>query len=367
MAKMTYVVLLGFLMLFWMGCCMSLEFTGTADQWQRYLRWDQSANGNLSFKFKTNSSEGLLIYIDDGGICDYLELFIKKGKVQLHFFMHCDSHLVLETSKLVNDGKWHSLHIWIRFKHVTLTVDGEMVPGDVISRGQHLSVSSDLFLGGIPPSERVEQLTSKHVKHRIAFKGFIMNLQYGNAMPILISSKGVRSRLDQLCLEQNPCKNGGACSVVGSEITCDCGSTGFQGRYCHEDVIYGEGFMHLMVGDQGSHLNPAEYITVLLVFHVQCDALCRPSREWMLKLDMCMFVCMYMQGFFWGFLKCRQNVRQTDENITIFFFLQPMYYFSFYQSQLSIWSQQNEFIKLFPPLPSPPFFTTFHMRHVMVT
>uniref|UniRef100_A0A8C4QX06 Uncharacterized protein n=1 Tax=Eptatretus burgeri TaxID=7764 RepID=A0A8C4QX06_EPTBU len=245
MAKMTYVVLLGFLMLFWMGCCMSLEFTGTADQWQRYLRWDQSANGNLSFKFKTNSSEGLLIYIDDGGICDYLELFIKKGKVQLHFFMHCDSHLVLETSKLVNDGKWHSLHIWIRFKHVTLTVDGEMVPGDVISRGQHLSVSSDLFLGGIPPSERVEQLTSKHVKHRIAFKGFIMNLQYGNAMPILISSKGVRSRLDQLCLEQNPCKNGGACSVVGSEITCDCGSTGFQGRYCHE------GFMHLMVGDQG--------------------------------------------------------------------------------------------------------------------
>ncbi|XP_032803920.1 neurexin-1-like isoform X31 [Petromyzon marinus] len=213
---------------------MGLEFTGEADQSTRYLRWDQSGNGNLSFQFKTNNSKGLLLYVDDAGICDYLEVIVTGGQVQLRIKIHCSQPLIHRASKRIDDNNWHALLISIRLKHITLAVDDEIVSGEVVSRGQQLSVSSDLFLGGIPTEERIQQLTSKEVKGLPPFKGYISNLKYGHSTPILISSKGVRAEWHQVCKEQNPCKNGGVCSVEIKEVVCDCSNTGFQGRYCHE-------------------------------------------------------------------------------------------------------------------------------------
>ncbi|XP_078452339.1 neurexin-1-like isoform X3 [Lampetra planeri] len=213
---------------------MGLEFTGEADQSTRYLRWDQSGNGNLSFQFKTNNSKGLLLYVDDAGICDYLEVIVTGGQVQLRIKIHCSQPLIHRASKRIDDNNWHALLISIRLKHITLAVDDEIVSGEVVSRGQQLSVSSDLFLGGIPTEERIQQLTSKEVKGLPSFKGYISNLKYGHSTPILISSKGVRAEWHQVCKEQNPCKNGGVCSVEIKEVVCDCSNTGFQGRYCHE-------------------------------------------------------------------------------------------------------------------------------------
>ncbi|XP_078714521.1 neurexin-1-like isoform X22 [Lampetra fluviatilis] len=238
---------------------MGLEFTGEADQSTRYLRWDQSGNGNLSFQFKTNNSKGLLLYVDDAGICDYLEVIVTGGQVQLRIKIHCSQPLIHRASKRIDDNNWHALLISIRLKHITLAVDDEIVSGEVVSRGQQLSVSSDLFLGGIPTEERIQQLTSKEVKGLPSFKGYISNLKYGHSTPILISSKGVRAEWHQVCKEQNPCKNGGVCSVEIKEVVCDCSNTGFQGRYCHEDVNFEEGIMHLMVADQAREESMATF------------------------------------------------------------------------------------------------------------
>ncbi|XP_032803901.1 neurexin-1-like isoform X6 [Petromyzon marinus] len=238
---------------------MGLEFTGEADQSTRYLRWDQSGNGNLSFQFKTNNSKGLLLYVDDAGICDYLEVIVTGGQVQLRIKIHCSQPLIHRASKRIDDNNWHALLISIRLKHITLAVDDEIVSGEVVSRGQQLSVSSDLFLGGIPTEERIQQLTSKEVKGLPPFKGYISNLKYGHSTPILISSKGVRAEWHQVCKEQNPCKNGGVCSVEIKEVVCDCSNTGFQGRYCHEDVNFEEGIMHLMVADQAREESMATF------------------------------------------------------------------------------------------------------------
>ncbi|NWT77376.1 NRX2A protein, partial [Prunella himalayana] len=45
----------------------ALEFGGAPGQWARYGRWAPGAGGQLSFRFKTNVTRALLLYLDDGG------------------------------------------------------------------------------------------------------------------------------------------------------------------------------------------------------------------------------------------------------------------------------------------------------------
>ncbi|XP_039478079.1 neurexin-1a isoform X2 [Oreochromis aureus] len=64
----------------------------------------------------------------------------------------------------------------------------------------------------------------------------------------MINSEGV---LNDLCGTANMCLNGGVCSLINNEPTCDCSRTGFQGKDCSEEDNYNEGLAHLMMGDQG--------------------------------------------------------------------------------------------------------------------
>ncbi len=66
-----------------LGPCLGLEFTGLQGQWARYLRWDASTKSDLSFQFKTDVSTALILYFDDGGFCDFLQLMVVEGKLQL--------------------------------------------------------------------------------------------------------------------------------------------------------------------------------------------------------------------------------------------------------------------------------------------
>lgn len=47
----------------------------------------------------------------------------------------------------------------------------------------------------------------------------------------MINSDGV---LKDVCGSANMCLNGGVCSLINDEPTCDCSQTGFQGKDCSE-------------------------------------------------------------------------------------------------------------------------------------
>ncbi|XP_039409002.1 neurexin 3 isoform X27 [Corvus cornix cornix] len=232
-----------------LGLCLGLEFMGIPNQWARYLRWDASTRSELSFQFKTNVSAGLLLYFDDGGVCDFLCLSLVDGRIQLQFSVDCAETTVI-TDKQVNDSNWHFLMVSRNHLRTVLVLDGEAKPGEVRPQRQYMNIVSDLFIGGVPLDIRPAALTLDGVLSEPPFQGFILDLKYGNSEPQLLGSQGVRLEMEGLCSE-NPCENGGTCFLLDGEPHCDCSATGYTGKLCSEDVNHILGLSHLMMGEQG--------------------------------------------------------------------------------------------------------------------
>ncbi|XP_077095350.1 neurexin 3a isoform X8 [Siphateles boraxobius] len=215
-----------------LGPCLGLEFTGSQGQWARYLRWDASTRSDLSFQFKTDVSTALILYFDDGGFCDFLQLMVVEGKLQLQFSIDCAETTVV-SDKRVNDSSWHSATLNRYNLRTVLGLDGVIKSGEVRPQRQYMKIVSDLFLGGVPQDMRISVLTLPTVKDLPAFKGIIRELKYNSKEPILLSSQRVRMDIEGICME-NPCENGGTCSVVDGEPLCDCSKTEYVGRFCSE-------------------------------------------------------------------------------------------------------------------------------------
>ncbi|KAM7156800.1 neurexin 3 isoform 3-T3 [Molossus nigricans] len=246
-------VLLGSLL----GLCLGLEFMGLPNQWARYLRWDASTRGDLSFQFKTNVSTGLLLYLDDGGVCDFLCLSLVDGRVQLRLSMDCTETAVL-SNKQVNDSSWHFLMVSRDRLSTLLVLDGEGQSGELQPQRPHMDVVSDLFLGGVPTDIRPSALTLEGVQAMPGFKGLILDLKYGNSEPRLLGSQGVQLDAEGACGDR-PCENGGICFLLDGHPTCDCSTTGYGGKLCSEDVSQGPGLSHLMMSEQAREENVATF------------------------------------------------------------------------------------------------------------
>uniref|UniRef100_A0A8C2I6K1 Neurexin 1b n=1 Tax=Cyprinus carpio TaxID=7962 RepID=A0A8C2I6K1_CYPCA len=221
----------------------SLRFTGAEGQWASFPMWNACCESEMSFSMKTKILKGLLVYFDDEGFCDFLELHIQEGKLRLRFSIFCAEPASVLSDVVISDNQWHDVTIKRDFRNTTLIVDKEIKWQDVKSKRRDMTVFSHLFLGGIPPELRLMslQLTSDTVKDHTAFMGWITDLKVNNSEPFIINSAGVST---DLCGSHNMCLNGGLCSVVNNEPTCDCSETGYQGKDS------GEGLAHLMMGDQ---------------------------------------------------------------------------------------------------------------------
>ncbi|XP_061853775.1 neurexin 3 isoform X10 [Colius striatus] len=240
-----------------LGLCLGLEFMGIPNQWARYLRWDASTRSELSFQFKTNVSAGLLLYFDDGGVCDFLCLSLVDGRIQLQFSVDCAETTVI-SDKQVNDSNWHFLMVSRNHLRTVLVLDGEAKPGEVRPQRQYMNIVSDLFVGGVPLDIRPAALTLDGVLGEPPFQGFILDLKYGNSEPQLLGSQGVRLEMEGLCAE-NPCENGGTCFLLDGEPHCDCSATGYVGKLCSEDVNHVPGLSHLMMSEQARDENMATF------------------------------------------------------------------------------------------------------------
>ncbi|XP_049456990.1 neurexin-1a isoform X8 [Epinephelus fuscoguttatus] len=225
----------------WVGllicCCVEigtcLEFTGAEGQWARFPVWNACCESEMSFNMKTKSSHGLLVYFDDEGFCDFLELLILNGKLSLRFSIFCAEPATVVSDTAVNDSQWHAVTIRRNFKNTTLKVDNETKWVEVKSKRRDMTVFSHLFVGGIPPELRsvALRLTSAAVKDQLPFTGWITDIKVNNTESVVIDSEGV---LKDLCGSANMCLNGGVCSLINNEPTCDCSQTGFQGKDCSE-------------------------------------------------------------------------------------------------------------------------------------
>ncbi|XP_077901854.1 neurexin-2-beta isoform X39 [Ictidomys tridecemlineatus] len=233
----------------------SLEFGGGPGQWARYARWAGAASsGELSFSLRTNATRALLLYLDDGGDCDFLELLLVDGRLRLRFTLSCAEPATLQLDTPVADDRWHMVLLTRDARRTALAVDGEARAAEVRSKRREMQVASDLFVGGIPPDVRLSALTLSTVKYEPPFRGLLANLKLGERPPALLGSQGLRgAAADPLCAPaRNPCANGGLCTVLApGEVGCDCSHTGFGGKFCSEEEHPMEGPAHLTLNSEG--------------------------------------------------------------------------------------------------------------------
>ncbi|XP_058134526.1 neurexin-1 isoform X35 [Dasypus novemcinctus] len=256
----------------WAELGSGLEFPGTEGQWTRFPKWNACCESEMSFQLKTRSARGLVLYFDDEGFCDFLELILTRGgRLQLSFSIFCAEPATLLADTPVNDGAWHSVRIRRQFRNTTLFIDHvEAKWVEVKSKRRDMTVFSGLFVGGLPPELRAAalKLTLAAVREREPFKGWIRDVRVNSSQALPVDSGEVKlddeppnSGGGSPCEageegEGGVCLNGGVCSVVDDQAVCDCSRTGFRGKDCSQEDNHVEGLAHLMMGDQGKE----EYI-----------------------------------------------------------------------------------------------------------
>ncbi|KAM4721027.1 neurexin-2-beta isoform 13-T13 [Rhinophrynus dorsalis] len=246
----------------------SLQFQGAPGQWVRYSRpvlaggsggWGE----DLTFRIRTNASRGLVLYQDDEGDCDFLELALDGGRPRLRFSISCSEPAVVRLPRVVSDGLWHGIAIGGSGREGWLSVDGERGAAEVRSKRREMTLRSDLFVGGLPSDLRLSALTLGLAKYEPPFLGELESLRLAGKPGILLTSQGVElteadekrgkewERL-QTCHGTNPCLNGGRCrDEEEGDIRCDCRDTGYHGENCSEEDRKMEVPAHLTLSNQG--------------------------------------------------------------------------------------------------------------------
>ncbi|KAM9187587.1 neurexin-1 isoform 32-T32 [Dugong dugon] len=234
----------------WAELGSGLEFPGAEGQWTRFPKWNACCESEMTFQLKTRSARGLVLYFDDEGFCDFLELILTRGgRLQLSFSIFCAEPATLLADTPVNDGAWHSVRIRRQFRNTTLFIDQvEAKWVEVKSKRRDMTVFSGLFVGGLPPELRAAalKLTLASVREREPFKGWIRDVRVNSSQALLLDSGEVKlddepphSGGGSPCEageegEGGVCLNGGVCSVVDDQAVCDCSRTGFRGKDCSQ-------------------------------------------------------------------------------------------------------------------------------------
>nr|XP_048272076.1 neurexin-1 isoform X15 [Myodes glareolus] len=260
----------------WAELGSGLEFPGAEGQWTRFPKWNACCESEMSFQLKTRSARGLVLYFDDEGFCDFLELILTRGgRLQLSFSIFCAEPATLLADTPVNDGAWHNVRIRRQFRNTTLYIDQvEAKWVEVKSKRRDMTVFSGLFVGGLPPELRAAalKLTLASVREREPFKGWIRDVRVNSSQALPVDSGEVKlddeppnSGGGSPCEagdegEGGVCLNGGVCSVIDDQAVCDCSRTGFRGKDCSQEDNNVEGLAHLMMGDQGKSKGKEEYI-----------------------------------------------------------------------------------------------------------
>ncbi|XP_072314039.1 neurexin 3a isoform X2 [Eucyclogobius newberryi] len=240
-----------------MSTCLGLKFLGTPGQWARYLRWDASTRSDLRFQIKTASPDGVLLYFDDGGYCDFLLLSVVEGRLQLRFSIDCAETSVV-TDKRLDDNLWHVVMLSRYNLRTMLALDGMAKADEVRPQRQLMKIVSDLFVGGVPQDIRNGALTLPTVSNMPPFTGTISELKYSNSAPLLLGSFQVPLETEGWC-SVNLCENGGTCTVVDGQPVCDCSKTPYKGRFCNQEVTQNlPGFAHMMA-EQAREENVATF------------------------------------------------------------------------------------------------------------
>ena len=227
----------------------ALQFTKTSKTYAKFPKWNACVNASLGFEFKTSAKEALLLYTDDNGRFDYVEILLVDSRVRLRMNIvdGREGSIEIVVGERLNDNRWHKVEIQRNRMETSLYVDGRsdnrVAFGSDFNFG-NLTRNNYVFLGGLPNSyqKRLESLSLPSAYFEPRFEGSMRNIIYGNCtcMPSragMIDGDSVTLTPREACDVEDNCGN---CLCISGDDGSGCQCVGFdcpQGRFCQSFVV----------------------------------------------------------------------------------------------------------------------------------
>ena len=129
---------------------------GSKTSYAQFRKWDGGTNSALSFEFRTEQTDGLLLYTDDTSTCDFLEIKLVRSAIRLRFNTGFGGQILTVSDQNYSDGDWHKVDVIKHGANTTLSVDE--ASDSVICDGNdleslvlgNLSSNQYVYVGGLP-------------------------------------------------------------------------------------------------------------------------------------------------------------------------------------------------------------------------
>ncbi|XP_066263047.1 neurexin 1 isoform X2 [Euwallacea similis] len=227
--------------------------------------WNAKKSGNISFKFRTNEANGLILFNSGtpprfrivGGKCckatgiftsltDLFAVEIYNGHIYVHIDLGTGPSKQRGSRRRIDDGNWHEVIFRRSGRDARITVDGYNTDYKAMEGSATLELESKLYLGGlgppfseisVPPGLWTAVLQQGFVG---CFKDLVMNNEPVDVAGYVREqdSGSIRTlchTLQPQCPSQ-PCLNGGTCTEGWNRFMCDCTNTMFTGPTCGKEA-----------------------------------------------------------------------------------------------------------------------------------
>ena len=226
------------------GSRTSFRLDGSHLSYIKFPKWFPCQNGSISFEFETRRSTAMLLYMDDGGISDFLELKLVRGTARLRY--NYGNQAIIQTcGDDLNDGNWHKVRIQSSRKEMKVFIDDILQTANYYLRNKKQPLVEGLFtnflyFGGLPKTWHhniSQEFSLPSVLFEPHFLGSFRNVNYSQCgsepeKVSVIDSEGVRTSVDDPCAIYNPCQHGGQCISSDEGPVCECDFTEYHGTHC---------------------------------------------------------------------------------------------------------------------------------------
>ena len=211
----------------------------SSDSFAKFQKWNPCQNGSIQLEFKTSSVHALVLYTDDGGRSDYIELKLLSGRLDLRLKFGNSPMRIINLGHNLNDNQWHKVLLERRGKDVILSVDShsqtQTYHGFDQTFGDY-STNRGVFIGGLPKEFEDRTLSWSPVYFEPRFKGSVRNILFSDCGGPMFRAEwsdylGIVSGKDH-CVGNDPCLHGGICLTQDVGVVCNCSYTDYEGQFC---------------------------------------------------------------------------------------------------------------------------------------
>ncbi len=192
------LLLLLFLQNPWPSRAFVLE--GSQTSYAQLRKWYSSPTAGLVFEFLTAQPNGLLLYTDDGGYYDFLEVKLVDGRLRIRLNLGNGAQIA-DLGDNLNDGfTWHKVKIQRNFTQTLIELDekSQVVLPDsskyrpvnpvkksyksAVEFGGNFSANSFVYFGGLPSfySTKLSSLALPSAVFEPRFRGSVRNVVYAD-------------------------------------------------------------------------------------------------------------------------------------------------------------------------------------------